>query len=160
MLFEANLERAAREALEMVLAAHDAEGRKGIYFGVKFIGGGYFIKPRLVGRVTNGHDGTYKWHCREKANRLDKEYMADNSVVSSYQSRVKGKRYGGSIRVHDSQGRLYAISVSGLKDELADEAISLVIAVKTRLLFMEEAIETAGVSSNEIFLGLADRLAA
>lgn len=139
-----------------LLSPEDLGDRKGGYFCLKIFGYDFFlIRPMLVNEVTNGKDRKYIDFSQEKAGRLESQRKI-NGHVSSFQSQdPEQDRWPGAILGYDGSDHEYAFSFSGLPWK-CDEAISLLTAVEVECLTIEEAIRTAGISGNDIFMAVIE----
>lgn len=103
--------------------------------------------PRLLGIVPVGSVHPYRvsvfvQFVQEKVRRLTRH----QGHVSSFQSRnLRQNKYAGAIVANG-----YYLVVSGLSDDLADEAIAIVAAYKLGLLDLVQAAYLASISGNAL----------
>lgn len=141
-----------------VLKLHDRAGHGG-YFTIADSQSGFVHRMQGIGEPEAAKIFRYQYNsAEEKVRRLvshpdhRSSFQSADLELSAHQR----KCFAGSIRVAAD----VIFSFSGLP-ELLDEAIMLVLAVRTKFLSREEAAEIAAISSNEFYytnvLAIADR---
>lgn len=143
------LNRCAERVIALV--QKDEPERKGGYFSAfesdESVLNGYCVSGVCVGTSPAAKNLRYQTLSAEKAFRL----AARPDDLSSWQSRdPNDDKWGGAVR-----GDTSIFSFSGLP-ELADEAISLYVAIEFEELTPEKAMEIAKISSNEYYFRLAE----